>query len=175
MINKIKRLYQKLFWTNEQYGRHIGVKIGKGCYISTSNFSSEPYLIEIGDHVRIASKVSFFTHGGLWSQRKKHANLDYFGKIKIGNYTYIGESAMIMPGVEIGDDCIIGAGTVVTKSVPSGSIVAGNPARLVGNTADFVAKTQAISLPTYKMSDEETKLYLLSLTDDKFVKKPLIK
>lgn len=171
MIQKIIRFYRKRFWSSEKYARHIGVKIGKDCLISTRNFSSEPYLIEIGDNVRIASDVKFFTHGGLWSQRKKYKNLDYFGKIKVGNYTYIGEGAKIMPGVILGNDVIVGAGSIVTKSVPDGKIVAGNPARIVGETIDFVERIKKISIPTYGLNREEKRKYLLSLPDDKFIKK----
>jgi acetyltransferase-like isoleucine patch superfamily enzyme len=171
MKKKIIYYYRRYFLSAENYARVIGVKIGKGCLISTKNFSSEPFLIEIGNHCRIASEVSFFTHGGLWSQRKKHKNLDYFGKIKIGNYTYIGEGSKIMPGVIIGNDVIVGAGSIVTKSVSDGMIVAGNPARIVGKTIDFVNKIQLISLPTYNLDSDKKKSYLLDLTDEKFIKK----
>jgi len=171
MINRLINFYRRIFWTPEKYARHLGVNIGVGCFISTKSFPSEPYLITIGNHVRVATDVSFFTHGGLWSQRKKHKNLDYFGKIYIGNYTYIGEGAKIMPGVTIGDDVIVGAGSIVTKSVENGSIVAGNPARVVGKTEDFVKKIQAISLPTFSMTYEEKKRKLLSLAEEKFIKK----
>ena len=76
MIQKIIRFYRKRFWSSEKYARSIGVKIGKGCFISTKGFPSEAYLIDIGNYCRIASDVIFFTHGGLWSQRKKYKNLD---------------------------------------------------------------------------------------------------
>lgn len=171
MLKKIMNIYRRNFWSPEKYARYIGVKIGKDCLISTKNFPSEAYLIEIGDFCRVASDVFFFTHGGLWSQRKKYKNLDYFGKIKIGNYTYIGEGAKIMPGVILGNDVIVGAGSIVTKSVPDGKIVAGNPARIVGDTIDFVNKIQKISVPTYSLNFQDKKNYLLSLSDDKFIKK----
>ena len=171
MINRLLKFYKKTFWSPEKYGKNLGVDIGEGCLISTKNFSSEAYLISIGDHCRIAKNVTFYTHGGLWAQRKKRPNLDYFGKIKIGNYTYIGAGSKIMPGVNIGDDVIVGAGSVVTKSVENGSIVAGNPARVVGETKSFVDKIQIISVPTYRMNFLEKKKYLMSLDDSKFIQK----
>jgi len=171
MINRVLNYFRRTFWNCEKYARSIGVIIGKNCLISTKNFSSEPYLISIGNNCRIAKNVTFFTHGGLWSQRKKYKGLDYFGKISIGNYTYIGEGVFIMPGVSIGNDVIIGAGSVVTKSVPSGKIAAGNPARIVGDTKDFVDKIKQFDVGSKGMNYNEKMKYLLGLSEDKFIKK----
>lgn len=178
MIKKIIRLWRNLFYTPEQYARMIGVKIGNGCYISTKKFSSEPYLIEIGDNCRVASGTSFYTHGGIWSLRKIYndPNLDHFGKIKVGNYTYIGENCMIMPGVTIGEKCVIGGGSVVTKSVPDGCMVAGNPAKFIGYTDDFYKKTkESHDIGTNKLDVKDKKSFLLSLSEEKFIKKPYLK
>lgn len=67
------------------YARHIGVKVGKGCTLNTKKWSTEPYLITIGDYVRVAKGTSFYTHGGLVSLRKYYNddNIDQFGKIKL--------------------------------------------------------------------------------------------
>lgn len=171
MVKRIFKYYKRTFWDCEKYARSIGVQIGDDCLISTKNFSSEPYLISIGNYCRIAKNVSFFTHGGLWSQRIKYKGLDYFGKIYIGDYTYIGEGAFIMPGVTIGNDVIIGAGSIVTKSIPDGKIAAGNPARIVGETKDFVEKIKQYDVGSKGMSYEEKKKYLLSLEEDRFIRK----
>lgn len=173
MISKLINKYRKVFWSPEKYARFLGVKIGKGCLISTKNYPSESYLIEIGDYCRIASGVTFYTHGGLWSQRIKveHSKLDFFGKIKVGNYTYIGEDAKIMAGVTLGSDVIVGAGSVVTRSVEDGVIVAGNPAKIVGQTSEFVDRIKQFDIGTKGMNYIEKKDYLLSLNEDKFIKK----
>ena len=80
------------------YARHIGVTIGKECTIDTKKWPTEPYLITIGDYVRIAKGTSFYTHGGLVSLRKYYNDddIDQFGKISIGDYSYVGENCMIM-------------------------------------------------------------------------------
>lgn len=178
----LKRIIEKIrYWREspEHYARRKGVKIGKDCYIGTKHFPSEPYLIEIGDNVRIAGETSFFTHGGIWSLRKiyKDSKLDHFGKIKVGNNTYIGEKCMIMPGVTIGERCIVGGGSVVTKSVPDGCMVAGNPAKFIGYTEDFYhrLKESGHDTQTGGMSQEEKKRVLLSIPEEKFEKKPYVR
>ena len=155
-----------------------GVKMGKGCYFSTKDIPNEGYLIEIGDYVRVAPHTGFYTHGGLWSLRKYYddKDLDHFGKIKIGSYTSIGAHSMIMPGVTIGERCIIGGGSVVTKSIPDGVMVAGNPARFIGYTDDFYKSVKAkYNLKCKGMTDEEKRKYLLSLSNDKFIQKSYLK
>ena len=165
-------LYRRSFWSCEKYARFLGVRIGKKCLISTKKFPSEAYLISIGNGCGIAKGVAFFTHGGLWPQREKlNENLDYFGKIEIGNYTYIGEDSKIMAGVTIGNDVIVGAGTTVTKSIPDGKIVAGNPGRIVGETKDFIDKIRLYNVETKGMNAKTKKIYLLNLPDEKFIKK----
>lgn len=178
MFKKIIEKIRTYFESPVQFARRKGAKIGKGCFISTKNFPSEAYLIEIGDYVRVATKTAFFTHGGIWSLRKIYndPDLDHFGKIKVGNYSYIGESCMIMPGVTIGERCVIGGGSVVTKSVPDGCMVAGNPAKFIGYTDEFYKKLKATSdLGIGRMSAKEKQEYLFALSDDKFEKKPYIK
>lgn len=178
MIRKfVDRLFF-IFASPETYAKHLGAKIGKGCMISTKGFSSESYLIEIGNNVRIASKTTFFTHGGVWSLRKIYndPNLDHFGKIVVGDNSYIGENCMIMPGVKIGKNCIIGGGSVVTKSVPNGCMVAGNPAKFIGYTDDFYKRLScAYRFECKGKSYQSKKNYLLSLSDDVFDQKKVIK
>jgi len=159
------------FMSPERFARFIGVNVGKGCYISTKNFSSEPYLIHIGNNVRIAKGVSFFTHGALWPFRKQYPGLDYFGKIHIGNNCYIGQDAKILPGVTIEDNCIIGTGAVVTKSVKQGMVVAGNPAKIIGKTVDFLSNITEYNCNSKHLSAGEKKKLLLGLPDERFVRK----
>lgn len=181
MINRSKFkqfLISGVYKTPVEYLRSKGVKVGKGCMISPCHISAkEGYLIEIGNYCRIAKDCEFFTHGGIYCLQILHndPDLDYFGKIKIGDYVSIGEGCKIMPGVTIGNNVIIGAGSVVTKSIPEGYMVAGNPIRHIGYTEQWYENLkQTSNLKSGRMGDEEKKRFLLSLQDDKFVHKTLI-
>ena len=108
------------------------MKIGDNCFINNVNFSTEPYLIEIGDHVAIAAGTDFITHdGAIWCFRDEIENADVFGKIKIGNNVFIGNNCTILPGTTVGDNCIIGAGSVLRGRYPDDSVIIGNPAKVV--------------------------------------------
>lgn len=103
-------------------------------------------MIEIGDHVTISSNVSFVTHDNsakyLFNDRG-----DLFGKIIIRNNCFIGQNATLMYGVELADNIIVAAGSVVTKSFhESNIIIGGNPAKVIGTWDDFRKKyeTKAI-------------------------------
>lgn len=177
MFSILKRIRTK-FESPKSYAKRIGIKMGKGCYISTKEFPHEGYLIELGDYVRIAPHTSFYTHGGIWSIRKWYndPNLEHFGKIKVGSYTSIGSYTMIMPGVTIGERCIIGGGSVVTKSVPDGCMVAGNPARIIGHTDDFYKRIKdKHDFGCKQLSDKEKKEYLLNQPEEKFIRKGYMK
>ena len=126
------------------YARRIGVNVGDGCeFYRDICWGSEPYLITIGDNVRITSGVKFVTHdGGVWVLRnmKNLQKIDLFGEIKIGNNVHIGFNSIIMPGVKIGNNCIIGCGAVVTKDVPDNTIVGGVPAKIIKNIDEYYNK-----------------------------------
>ncbi len=168
-MKKILHIYRRLFWSQERYARFIGVSIGSRCNIQNVNFGSEPYLIEIGNHVQVTSGTKFFTHGAAWVFRDKYPDIDFFGKIKVGDNVYIGNNALILAGVTIGSNVIVAAGSVVTKSVPDFKIVGGNPARVIGDVDTFEKEYAVYNVKTKGMSYEEKKRKLLSLTNDEFI------
>ncbi len=165
--------------TPEEFLRSTGVTVGKGCLISPCSVFSrtEGYLIKIGNYCRIAKHTQFFTHGGIYCLQILHndPDLDYFGKIEIGDYVSIGAGCKIMPGVKIGNNVIIGAGSVVTKSIPDGFMVAGNPIKHIGYTDEFYKRIKEIDLKSGQKHGEEKKKFLLSLPDERFIHKPYIK
>jgi carbonic anhydrase/acetyltransferase-like protein (isoleucine patch superfamily) len=132
------------------YARKIGVELKGRVTIYGSSyamFSSEPYLVTLGDNVYISVGANFVCHdGSTLPFRKDIPDLELAGEIRVGNNVFIGMGSLILPNVTIGNDCIVGANSVVTKSVPDGSIVAGNPARLVSKTENFLLRAQQRSL-----------------------------
>lgn len=112
-----------------------GLKIGENLFVQgVPNFGSEPFLVEIGDNVTIAESVSFINHGGYARVTKrldKYKDGRNFGRIKIGNNTFIGKGTILMPGVSIGDNCIVGSLSVVSSSIPDNSVYVGAPAKFI--------------------------------------------
>ena len=118
-----------------KYLRKLGVRIGDRCRIRTMKFSTEPYLIEIGEHVAIAANSEFITHdGATWVFEEDVEGGGIFGKIVIGKNVFIGINCIILSNTIIGDNCIVGAGSVVRGHFPENSVIAGNPAQIVSKT-----------------------------------------
>lgn len=151
----------------DEYFRSQGVKIGKNFSVTGDvSFSSEPYLITLGDDVRISNNVNFVTHdGGMHVIRQyKKIPADSFGKIVVGNNVFIGMNSIIMPGVNIGSNVIIGAGSIVTKDIPDNSVACGIPARVIETIDEYYEKNKNNIDLTKEYTEEEKKKYLM----DKF-------
>jgi len=124
-----------------------GLNCGKNVTVmGRVNFGSEPYLITLSDNVRISNDVMFITHDGgnfAFRHREEYKDVNHFGKIFVDEYTFIGARAIIMPGVRIGKNCVVGAGALVTKNVLDNSVVAGVPARLISDTETYAKKMKS--------------------------------
>lgn len=145
------------------YFLHNGGKIGKNCIVySNVEFGSKPYLISIGDNVRITNGVRFVTHdGGLWVLRNLGMkNADVFGRIEIGNNVHIGWNVIIMPGVSIGSNCVIGCGAVVTKDIPDNSVAVGVPAKVIETIDEYMEKAKKKCEYTKGMSRSKKRKFL---------------
>ena len=141
--------------------RQQGVRIGDDCVIFTTEFSLEPYLVAIGNRVAISGGTIFLTHdGSIWLLRTRRSNAQHFGKITVGDNTYIGQNCIILPGTQIGANCVIGAGAVVRGTIADNSVVVGNPATVVGRTSLFIEMLDQSpdTLDTWAMSATERKM-----------------
>lgn len=172
IISNLRKRIIKLFMSPEKYAKFIGVNIGTNNFIPDKDcWSSEPYLITIGNNCAITNGVRIFTHGGARVARMKYPDFDVFGKVIIGDWVYIGTNSLIMPGVTIGDGALIAAGSVVTKSVPSGVVVGGNPAKIISTIDNYIKNNIAFNLNSKRMSNEEKRVFLQQVSEEKFLKK----
>ena len=115
--------------------------------------------------------MRIFTHGGGNVIRNINPDFDVFGKVNIGNWVYIGNNSLIMPGVTIGDNSLIAAGSVVTKSVPSGVVVGGNPAKILSTIEDYLKRNEDFNINSKRMGHTEKRVLLKSLPSEKFIVK----
>ncbi len=169
----IKRLINKIYKTfasPQSYARYVGVKIGTNCFIAIKEWSSEPYLIEIGSNVAITSGCRIHTHGGARVARRMYPNYDSFGRVVIKDWAYIGSGSQIMPGVTIGEGALVAAGSIVTKSVPPGMVVGGNPARVICTVDEYINRNMKYNLNTKPLSFEQKKVIILQ-SEDMLIKK----
>lgn len=131
------------------FARSLGVNISGTVVfytISRHMFGSEPWLVTLGDRVFITGDTQFITHdGGALVLRRDDPTVEWTAPIVVGNNVFIG-SATILPGVTIGNDVVVGARSVLTHDVPNGSVVAGNPARIVSSIDDYRDRMTAKSL-----------------------------
>ncbi len=128
----------------EYLRRHGGfAAFGDRCAIDPTSFFSDPYLTRIGNNVRIAGG-RFFGHDGSINMINAAfgKTLDNVGPITIGDDVFVGIGAIVLPNVTIASRVIVAAGAVVTRDVPSNSIVAGVPARVVGRLDDYVERVE---------------------------------
>jgi acetyltransferase-like isoleucine patch superfamily enzyme len=161
--NILKRLHLMVLKkaSNERkvnYLRKQGMKIGENCLLNTFSFSTEPYLIEIGNHVAIAGGSEIITHdGAIWSFLEDFPDADVFGTVKIGNNVFIGDNCTILPNTIIGDNCIVGAGSVVRGKFPENTVIIGNPAKVVSKISvqRFLYTQNPGLLKTLHMTDSE--------------------
>lgn len=128
-------------FTIAEYFRSLGAQVGDDCRLLIRSLGSEPWLVRIGNHVTISFDVTLLTHdGATWIFTEEVPSVQKFAPVEIMDNCFIGARAIIMPGVRIGPNSVVGAGALVTKSVPPNTIVAGVPAKPVSDFASYKAK-----------------------------------
>ena len=116
-----------------------GMKVGKNFnrQSSTRMDPSHCWLISIGDDVTFSNKVQILAHD---DTTRIYTGYGRIGPVKIGDRVFVGANTTILMNTTIGNDVIIGAGSLVTGNIPDDSIVAGVPAKVIGKTSDYIAR-----------------------------------
>lgn len=138
---RIVQIFRKLFLfvyfkiNPIECSRFMGVTIGENCRIygnSPNMWGTEPFLISIGNNVFITDGCKFVNHdGGTLLLRSKTPSLELTAPIKIGNNVYLGIETIVMPGVTICDNVLVGARSIVTRDIENNSVVVGIPAKKI--------------------------------------------
>lgn len=169
----LKRIYSFFLKriSYERYAKKIGVSIGNNCrLLGEPNFGTEPYLISIGDHVSISGGCAFLTHEGAhWVLKGLDSSYNTtfgFGRIRICNNVYIGYGCTVLRGVTIGENTIVGACSLVNRSLEPNCVYAGVPVRKICTLEEWKKKFLA-DMPEYNLEEykKNRKQVILQIVD----------
>lgn len=107
------------------------VELGENFYMNVNCVILDEAKVKFGDNVFIAPNCAFYTAGHPFDVEQRNKGLEYAKPITVGNNVWIGGNVAVVPGVTIGDNCVIGAGSVVVKDIPANSLAVGNPCKVV--------------------------------------------
>ena len=115
------------FWCDYGYN----VEIGENFYTNHNCVILDAAKVTFGDHVFIAPHCCFSTAGHPIDSGRRNEGLEFAYPINVGNNVWFGAGVTVLPGVSIGDDVVIGAGSIVNKDIPSGVVAVGNPCKVL--------------------------------------------
>lgn len=116
-----------------------GLELGEGVYVGSGHFLDPEFcfLISIGDGVVLSTNVTVLCHD---ASTRRLVGWTRLAPVKVGAGAFVGTGAVLLPGVTVGERAVVAAGAIVRKDVPAGVIVAGNPARQIGEISDYAAR-----------------------------------
>lgn len=130
-----------------------GLRVGEECWFGNGAFIDPTFcfLIEIGNNCTITSNVHILAHD---ASTKKILGYTKIGSVKIGDNVFIGANAIILPGINIGNNSVIAAGAVVSKNVPADEVWGGNPAHKICSIEEYKRKHEKPTLFNEELNKE---------------------
>lgn len=116
------------------YGSHI--EVGKNFFANYNCTLLDVAKIKIGDNCQMAPNVAIYTAGHPIHPVSRNSAYEYGKEVTIGDNVWLGGNTVVCPGVHIGNNVVIGAGSVVTRDIPDWSIAAGNPCKVIRKITD---------------------------------------
>ena len=120
-------LVEPVFWCD--YGYNI--EVGENFYANHNCVILDGAKVTFGDNVFIAPNCGFYTAAHPIDAQQRRDGLEYAAPITVGNDVWFGGNCAVLPGVTIGNNCVIGAGSVVNRDIPDNSVAVGNPCRVL--------------------------------------------
>ncbi|MGC5743596.1 sugar O-acetyltransferase [Chryseobacterium sp. NFX27] len=117
------------FWCD--YGYNI--EVGENFYANHNLTVLDCAKVKFGDNVFIGPNCSFYTAGHPLDAKQRNEGLEYAHPITVGDNVWLGGNVVVLPGVSIGNNTVIGAGSVVTKDIPDHVVAVGNPCKIIKN------------------------------------------
>lgn len=159
-MNVVKRIEQFLARLSSdryiKYLRKKGIEIGEGTIVhdpkTVTIDTTRPELLSIGENVLLHKGITILTHDyasrvfvNLWG-----IFIPSHAKVSIGNNVWFGQNCTVLKGVTIGDNCIIGYGSTVMKDIPSNSVAAGTPAKVICSLEEYFNKRKSVYVEELK-------------------------
>lgn len=130
-------------------GKHL--HFGKGVYVNFNFTAVDDRDIYIGDYVMIGPNVTIATAGHPIEPSLRRQGMQYNMEVRIGNNVWLGAGVIVLPGVTIGENSVIGAGSIVTKDIPANVVAVGNPCRVLREIGEhdhkYYYRDREIDLP----------------------------
>lgn len=157
MFRELFKTTKTNFWIETpfhcDYGCHIS--IGENFYANYDCIIIDVCDVTIGDNVFFGPRVGVYTAGHPIDADIRNSGLEYGKKITVGNSVWIGGNTVLNPGVNIGDNVVIGSGSVVTKDIPSNVVAAGNPCRVIRQINEADKKYWMEKAEEYRLNKEK--------------------
>ena len=133
LIKKILGSVRENFLIEQSFQCDYGynIEIGENFYSNHNLVILDPAKVIFGDNVFIGPNCGFYTAEHPLDAETRNKGLETAKPIKVGNNVWFGGNVVVLPGVTIGDNTVIGAGSVVTKNIPSNVVAAGNPCKVI--------------------------------------------
>lgn len=148
LINAINAYFSSHLYTPKERIRKYGGKVGKGVFIGKDVVVDYDFafLLEIGDGAVISARSIIELHDSCLPNVLGRGE-NKVGRVTIGRRAYIGVNSVVLPGVEIGDGAIIGACSLVNRSIPNGQVWGGVPVTYLCTVNELAKKRKRISEP----------------------------
>ena len=133
LIKKLLGKTKDAFWIEPDFYCDYGynIEIGENFYSNHNLVILDAAKVKFGNNVFIGPNCGFYTAGHPLDAETRNKGLEFAKSIDVGNNVWIGGNVVVLPGVKIGNNTVIGAGSVVTKDIPDNVVAVGNPCRIL--------------------------------------------